>query len=54
MGRPSPSNLHHHLMHGSLVHLSPQPKGISIGSAVFVGLTIVTDRPRDRQTTLHR
>ena len=28
------------------------PDGISIGSAVFAGLTIVTDRPTDRQTTL--
>jgi len=26
------------------------PKNISIGSAVFVGLTIVTDRQTDRQT----
>ena len=26
------------------------PKGISIGSAVFAGLTIVTDRQRDRST----
>ena len=28
------------------------PNGISIGSAVFAGLTSVTDRPTDRQTTL--
>jgi len=27
-------------------------KDISISSAVFAGLTIVTDRPTDRQTTL--
>ena len=26
------------------------PNGISIGSAVFAGLTSVTDRPTDRQT----
>jgi len=26
--------------------------GISIGAAVFAGLTSVTDRPTDRQTTL--
>jgi len=33
------------------------PNDISIGSAVFVGFMIVTDRPTDRQTTetrLHR
>jgi len=28
------------------------PNGISIGEAVFVGLTSVTDRQTDRQTTL--
>jgi len=28
------------------------PNGISIGSAVLAGLTSVTDRPTDRQTTL--
>jgi len=28
------------------------PNGISIGSFVFAGLTSVTDRPTDRQTTL--
>jgi len=28
------------------------PNGISISSAVFAGLTAVTDRPTDRQTTL--
>ena len=28
------------------------PNVISIGSAVFAGLTSVTDRPTDRQTTL--
>jgi len=26
------------------------PKGITIGSAAFAGLTVVTDRPTDRQT----
>jgi len=26
------------------------PNGISIGSAVFAGLTVVTDRPTDRPT----
>jgi len=33
-------------------HPSPQPNGISIDSAVFAGLTIVTARQtdRDRQT----
>ena len=30
------------------------PNGISINSAAFAGLTIVTDRPTDRQTTLLR
>ena len=30
----------------------PNPNGISIGAAVFAGLTSVTDRPTDRQTTL--
>jgi len=34
------------------VHPSHNPIGISIGSAVFAGLTSVTDRPTDRQTTL--
>ena len=29
---------------------SPPPNGISIGSAVFARLAIVTDRPTDRQT----
>ena len=28
------------------------PKGISIGSAIFAGLTIVIDRQTDRQITL--
>jgi len=28
------------------------PNGTSIGSAVFAGLTSVTDRQTDRQTTL--
>jgi len=28
----------------------PSPKSISIGSAVFAELTIVTDRPTNRQT----
>ena len=31
-------------------HPSSQPKGISIGSAVFAGLSNVTDRRTDRQT----
>jgi len=31
---------------------SPQPNGISIGSAVFAGLTSVTDWQTDRQTML--
>ena len=31
-------------------HLSPKPNGISIGSAVFAGLTIVSDRQTDRPT----
>jgi len=30
------------------------PTGISIGSAVFAALTMVTDRPSDRQTTFTR
>jgi len=28
------------------------PNEISIGAAIFAGLTSVTDRPTDRQTTL--
>jgi len=32
------------------VHPSPQPKDISIGAAVFAGLTSVTDRQTDRPT----
>ena len=28
----------------------PYPNGISIGSAVFAGITSVTDRPTDRPT----
>jgi len=39
------NKLNLHLTHG--VHI---PNGISIGSAVFAGLTIVTDGPTDRQT----
>ena len=35
-------------------HPSPEPNGISIGSAVSAGLAIVTDRPADKQTTLLR
>ena len=31
-------------------HPSPQPNSISIGVAVFAGLTSVTDRPTDRPT----
>jgi len=35
-------------------HLSPQLKRHLIGSAVFAGLTLVTDGPADkRQTTLY-
>jgi len=30
------------------------PSGISIGAAVFAGLTSVTDRQTDRQTALRR
>jgi len=33
-----------------LIHLSTQPKRFSIGSAIFAGLTSVTDRKTDRQT----
>jgi len=38
-------------LHDSL-GLSDNPNGISIGSAAFAGLTSVTDRQTDRQTTL--
>ena len=31
-------------------HLSPHPNSISIGSAIFVGFTIVTERQTDRPT----
>ena len=37
-----------HLIHGSSNWAHHNPNGISIGSAVFVGLTSVTDRPTDR------
>jgi len=40
----------HGLIHGSRAHPNPHLKQISIGSGVFAGLTIVTDR----QTTLLR
>jgi len=36
-------DLNPHLIHGSL-----GPDGISIGPAVYAGLTIMTDRPTDR------
>jgi len=63
MGRPLPLKVvpssggsGPHLIRGSFnwAHPGPYPKGISMGSAVFTGLTVVTDRPTDRQTTLLR
>ena len=57
--RPSPfrlkiahsrGDLDSHLMHGSLDPPVQNPNQISIGSAVFAGLTIVIDRQTDRQT----
>jgi len=45
-----------HLIHGSLGPLESStvnPDGISIGAAVFAGLTSVTDRQTDRQTTYY-
>jgi len=39
-----------HLIHGYLAHLSPQPTNKLTGSAVFVGLTVVTNRHTYRQT----
>ena len=50
---PGCASVHPNLIHASLevgptrVH---NPNGISIGSAVFAGFTIVADRPTDRQT----
>jgi len=41
-----------YLIHGSLGPPKSTHKGISIGSAVFVGLTIVTDQQTQRQTML--
>jgi len=58
-GRPFPpqnctfpwGDLDPHLIHGSLgPPESNNPNGISIGSAVFAGLTSVTDRPTDHAT----
>jgi len=57
MGRPFPHKIAH--SHGGSgppsstwfigpTCMSPQPNSISIGSAVFAGLTIVTKRPTDR------
>jgi len=48
-GDPDPWGSGPHLIYGSflwpiLIHV---PNGISIGSAVFAGLTIMTDRPTD-------
>jgi len=40
----------HHLTHNFLGHPSTQPSGISIGSAVFAGLILVSQTERDRQT----
>jgi len=65
MGRPSPtSKLSLVVLMGDLDipsstwFLRPSrihnPKGISIGSAVFATFTIVTDRQTDRQTSLLR
>jgi len=47
-------DLDSHLIHGSLGPAIQvlNPNGILISSAVFAGLTSVTDRPTDRQTTL--
>jgi len=36
-----------HLIHGSLGSMSTRPNGISIGSAVFAELTVVTNRSTD-------
>jgi len=50
---PGCINVHPNLMHASLEPRVHIPNGISIGSSVFAGLiTIVTDRPTDRQITL--
>jgi len=35
-------------MHGSFVPRVHIPNGITIGSAIFVGLTVVSDRQTDR------
>jgi len=57
MERPFPLKLAHshggsgpHLIHGSLVHLSPQPKRHFDGFSRFAGLTSVTDRPHATQS----
>ena len=47
---PRMGDMDTHLIHGSLVHPIHKPNSISIGSAVFVGLTTVRDQPTDRTT----
>ena len=47
MGRPSYGEIW-----TPYVVLWAHPNGISIGAAVFAGLTSVTDRQTDRQSTL--
>jgi len=43
-----------HLIHGSLRRTRVSvPNGITVGSVAFAGLTVVTDRQTDRQTTLY-
>jgi len=44
-------DLGRHLIHGSSVHIVHNPNSISIGSAVFSGLTIVTNRQTDNRQT---
>jgi len=41
---PGGANVHHHVMHASLAHLSPQPKWHRKWFGRFCRLTTVTDR----------
>jgi len=43
---PSHGNLDPNRIRGSWAHPSPHLKGISIGSAIFAGITVMTERPR--------
>ena len=46
-------NLHPYLICDSLVCKIPQPKFISIGSAIFVGFTVMTNTNTNTHTCMH-